>query len=67
MVTLISVIIYIDLMSSGKPLNRKARSQSTELIREKRDEVDEDEKSSEMQKFMLDLSAKEDMSRLRER
>ena len=54
-------------MSSGKPFNRKAKSQSTELIRVKRDEVDEDEKSSEMQKFMLDLSAKEDMSRLRER
>ena len=54
-------------MSPGKPLNRKVKSQSTELIREKRDEVGEDDKSNEMQKFMLDLSAKEDMSRLRER
>ena len=53
--------------SSGKPLDRKAKSRTAELIREKRDEVEEDEKSSEMQKFMLDLSSKEDMSRLKER
>ncbi len=51
---------------AGKPLSRKA-TKSTELIREKREELDEDERSSEMQKFMLDLSSKEDMSRLRER
>ena len=48
-------------------MDRKSKSESTELIREKREEVDEDERSSEMQKFMLDLSSKEDMSRLRER
>ena len=58
---------YILLFFEGKPLDKKARSASTELIREKREEVDEDEKSSEMQKFMLDLSSKEDMSRLQER
>lgn len=48
-------------------MTRKTKSELTELIREKREELDEDDRSSEMQKFMLDLSSKEDMSRLRER
>jgi hypothetical protein len=56
-----------NILSSGKPLTRKTKSELTELIREKREELDEDDRSSEMQKFMLDLSSKEDMSRLRER
>ena len=64
---LVGVFILLYHTTVGKPLDRKAKSESTELIREKREEVDEDEKSSEMQKFMLDLSSKEDMSRLRER
>ncbi|CAB4002918.1 Hypothetical predicted protein, partial [Paramuricea clavata] len=55
------------MLHKGKPLTRKTMSESTELIREKREELDEDDRSSEMQKFMLDLSSKEDMSRLRER
>ena len=50
----------------GKPLDNKVKTGSTELIREKREQED-DERSGEMQKFMLDLSSKEDMSRLNER
>ena len=64
---LVGVFILLYHTAVAKPLDRKAKSESTELIREKREEVDEDERSSEMQKFMLDLSSKDDMSRLRER
>ena len=51
----------------AKPIKTKHKTQSTELVREKRGEVDGEEGSNEMQKFILDLSAKEDLRRLRER
>ncbi|XP_028394141.1 uncharacterized protein LOC114518361 [Dendronephthya gigantea] len=64
--TLVGVFILLYHPAFGKPLDKKAKARSTELIREKR-QLDDDERSGEMQKFMLDLSSKEDMSRLKER
>ena len=73
------VFTWFHFFSLAKPIKPKHKTQPTELIREKRGELEEeggqDEgneeetegASNEMQKFILDLSTKEDMSRLKER
>ncbi|XP_046850955.1 uncharacterized protein LOC124444390 [Xenia sp. Carnegie-2017] len=66
-VLLVVIILLFHQKGVAKPLKSRHRTENTELVREKREEFEDEEGSNEMQKFMLDLSSKEDIRRLNER